>query len=168
LAGKVILLVVVDASGKARDMKAIRPLGLGLDEKAIEAVGQWTFQPGMKDGQVVAAQATIEVEFRILEKRVKADWHLDNISFKLPAGALRPHVLSAKFPGSSEAQDSFVTVSFEVDERGKPVNLHADASSDPKWEAKVLAAVKDWRFDPGMKDSTRVVVPCTVRVVFRR
>jgi TonB family protein len=168
LEGKVILFVVVDENGKARDMKVIRSLGLGLDEKAIEAVGQWTFQPGMKDGQVVAVQATIEVNFRILNKRAKGDWHLDNISFKLPAGALRPHVLSAKFPGASDAPDAFVTVSFEVDEHGKPVNLHADASSDPKWEAKMLAAVKDWRFDRGMKDSTPVAVPCTVRVVLGR
>jgi hypothetical protein len=81
---------------------------------------------------------------------------------------MRPDVLSAKFEGSSEAPDSSVTLSFEVDERGKPATLHVDASSDPKWEAKMLAALKDWRFDPGMKGSDPVVVPCTVRVVLGR
>ena len=167
LEGKVVLLVVVDESGNAREMKVIRPLGLGLDEKAIEAVGEWVFQPGSKDGQAVAVQATIEVNFRILDKRDKAAWHTENVAFRLPKGGVRPHLVSTKFPAASDAADS-VTVSFEVDESGKPVNLHADKSSDEKWERKMLAAVKDWRFDPGLKDGKAIAVPCTVNVVMGR
>jgi hypothetical protein len=48
------------------------------------------------------------------------------------------------------------------------VNLHADKSSDEKWERKMLAAVKDWRFDPGLKDGKAIAVPCTVNVVMGR
>jgi TonB family protein len=64
--GTVVLYVVVDESGKPRDLRVIRPLGLGLDEKAIEAVMKWRFRPGMKDGKPVAVAATIEVNFRLL------------------------------------------------------------------------------------------------------
>jgi TonB family protein len=167
LEGKVVLMVVVDESGKAREMKVIRPLGLGLDEKAIEAVGEWVFHPGSKDGQAVAVQATIEVNFRILDKRDKAAWHTENVAFRLPKGGVRPHLVSTKFPAASDAADS-VTVSFEVDESGKPVNLHADKSSDEKWERKMLAAVKDWRFEPGLKDGKAIAVPCTVSVAMGR
>jgi protein TonB len=39
---------------------------LGLDEKAIDAVRQWKFRPGMKDGKAVTVQASIEVNFRLL------------------------------------------------------------------------------------------------------
>ncbi len=64
--GTVVLYVVVDEKGMPRDLKVVRPLGLGLDEKAIEAVTKWRFKPGYKDGRPVAVAATIEVNFRLL------------------------------------------------------------------------------------------------------
>lgn len=64
--GTVVLQVVVDANGAPRDLKVVRPLGLGLDEKAVEAVMKWKFRPGYKDGKPVAVSATIEVNFRLL------------------------------------------------------------------------------------------------------
>jgi len=64
--GTVVLYAVVDADGKVRDLKVVRALGLGLDEKALEAVRQWKFRPGMKDGRPVAVAASIEVTFRLL------------------------------------------------------------------------------------------------------
>jgi periplasmic protein TonB len=56
----------VDANGHPQDLKVMRALGLGLDQKAIEAVEKWTFKPGMKDGKPVPVIATIEVNFRLL------------------------------------------------------------------------------------------------------
>jgi periplasmic protein TonB len=38
---------------------------MGLDEKAIEAVRQWRFQPAMKDGQPVTVAINVEVSFRL-------------------------------------------------------------------------------------------------------
>jgi TonB family protein len=64
--GTVVLFIVVDEKGNPRDLKVVRPLGLGLDQKAIEAVEKWKFRPGMKDGHAVPVQATIEVNFRLL------------------------------------------------------------------------------------------------------
>lgn len=64
--GTVVLFVVVDEKGNPRELKVVRALGLGLDEKAIEAVQKWRFKPGVKDGRPVAVAATVEVNFRLL------------------------------------------------------------------------------------------------------
>jgi TonB family protein len=64
--GTVVLAVTIDTDGTAQDMRVIRGLGLGLDEKALQAISQWKFKPGAKDGQPVPVMATIEVNFRLL------------------------------------------------------------------------------------------------------
>lgn len=64
--GTVVLYIVVDDKGTPQNLRVIRPIGLGLDEKAIEAVQKWRFKPGLKDGRPVAVAATIEVNFRLL------------------------------------------------------------------------------------------------------
>jgi protein TonB len=63
--GTVLLWVVVGADGRPRDIRVQRSLGMGLDEKAIEAVRRWEFEPAMKDGHPVAVQVNIEVSFRL-------------------------------------------------------------------------------------------------------
>ncbi len=64
--GTVVLYIEVTPDGKASNMRVVKSLGLGLDEKAMEAVKQWKFQPGKKDGKPVTVAATIEVNFRLL------------------------------------------------------------------------------------------------------
>ncbi len=64
--GTVVLYVVVDEKGQPQQLRVVRPLGLGLDEKAIEAVQKWRFRPGFKDGKPVPVAATVEVNFRLL------------------------------------------------------------------------------------------------------
>ena len=64
--GTVVIALIVDEKGNPREMRVVRPLGLGLEQKAIEAVEKWRFRPGMKDGKPVPVQATIEVNFRLL------------------------------------------------------------------------------------------------------
>ncbi len=64
--GIVILYGEVDTDGKLRNVRVVQGLGLGLDEKAIEAVKQWRFRPGYRDGKPMVASATIEVNFHLL------------------------------------------------------------------------------------------------------
>jgi TonB family protein len=62
--GTVVLMIIVDEQGLPQDVRVIRRLGFGLDEKAVEAVQRWRFRPAMKDGRPVKVEATIEVNFR--------------------------------------------------------------------------------------------------------
>jgi TonB family protein len=158
--GTVVLQAVVDSTGLPRDLKVIRPLGLGLDEKAIEAVSQWRFQPGMKDGDAVAVLVTVEVNFRLFGNDRK--WHLISINFGTPSGASRPRLVNAKFPETSDAPDSSVNVAFDIDDQGKPVNIKVDKLSSEKLEREILAAIRDWRFVPSAKDGKAVLVPAHV------
>jgi len=63
--GTVLLWLIVGPDGKPRDVRVQHSLGMGLDEKAIEAVRQWKFEPAMKDGQPVAVEVNIEVNFHL-------------------------------------------------------------------------------------------------------
>jgi len=65
--GAVVLYIEVNPDGSAQNIRVVRALGSGLDEKAIQAVRQWKFKPGKKDGSPVTVAATIEVNFRLLE-----------------------------------------------------------------------------------------------------
>ena len=64
--GTVTLSVVVSQFGEAQNIKVVKPLGLGLDQRAIESVQNWVFKAGRKDGQPVSVYATIEVTFHLL------------------------------------------------------------------------------------------------------
>ena len=63
--GAVLLQVTVDENGVPQDIKVVRPLGMGLDQKAIEAVQQWRFKPTLLNGKPVPVSANIEVNFRL-------------------------------------------------------------------------------------------------------
>ena len=64
--GTVRLDIVIDEHGMPADLTIRRALGLGLDQKAMEAVWKWRFKPATKDGKPVAAHALVDVEFRLL------------------------------------------------------------------------------------------------------
>ena len=64
--GEVMLSIVVSVDGKAEEIKVIKSLGMGLDEKAIEAVQKWRFKPGTKAGVAVRVKANIAINFRLL------------------------------------------------------------------------------------------------------
>lgn len=63
--GTVLLQVTVDETGKAANLEVLETPGAGLEQKAIDAVQQWTFRPATKDGQPVSADVKIEINFTL-------------------------------------------------------------------------------------------------------
>jgi TonB family protein len=64
--GVCLASVIVDAQGNPQNPRVVRGLGMGLDEKALEAVRNYKFKPAMLDGrQPVPVLITVEVNFRL-------------------------------------------------------------------------------------------------------
>ena len=64
--GVVLIQMIVDAQGNPQNPRVVRPLGMWLDEKALEAVRKYRFKPAMKDGKTpVPVMITVEVNFRL-------------------------------------------------------------------------------------------------------
>jgi TonB family protein len=63
--GTVVLWITVDASGMVTDCRVVKPLGLGLDEKAVETVRTWKFKPAQRNGSPVPVRVMVEVSFRL-------------------------------------------------------------------------------------------------------
>ena len=64
--GVCLIGLIVNAQGNPVNVHVVRPLGMGLDEKAIEAIKQYKFKPAMKNGKTpVPVMVTIEVDFKL-------------------------------------------------------------------------------------------------------
>jgi TonB family protein len=69
LEGSVVISTIVDTDGRAKQVRVIRSLGGGLDEKAVEAVRTWEFAPATHDGQPIPVGMTIQVRFKLYDKK---------------------------------------------------------------------------------------------------
>ena len=65
VAGNVLVNLWVDTNGLPQHVHVIRGVGMGLDEKAVEAVKQYKFRPAMESGKPVLVELNVEVNFQI-------------------------------------------------------------------------------------------------------
>jgi len=63
--GVCVISVIIDAEGNPQSPRVVRALGMGLDEKALEAVRRYRFKPAKKDGKPVAVRMSVMVDFRL-------------------------------------------------------------------------------------------------------
>lgn len=67
ISGTVVLEIQIDTEGVPAVLSVKKPLGYGLDETAMEALGHWRFRPATKNGTPVATTATVEFQFRLTD-----------------------------------------------------------------------------------------------------
>jgi protein TonB len=65
VAGNVLVYLQVDTNGNPRNVRVLKGIGLGLDEKAMEAVRHYKFKPAMENGKPVIVEMNVEVNFQI-------------------------------------------------------------------------------------------------------
>jgi TonB family protein len=173
LEGTVYLNATVAADGSVSNFHVLQPLGLGLDEAAIEAASRWKFQP------VQSQSTTIRVDFLLPSRHSR--WHLLRVVLATPDGVSRAHFLSAPYPegdgiGQAAAESAgllavmgrqaVVSLEFQVDEAGHPILIHVQEATNLEWGEEAASIVRHWQFSPARKDGIPVRVPCTVDLVW--
>lgn len=94
--GTVVLEVVVDERGAPARISTISPIGFGLDDRAQEAVSQWVFRPGRKDGKPVKTITTVTVDFRLFHRTFDPTADERRTSYNLVVEEIQTHRRSQK------------------------------------------------------------------------
>jgi TonB family protein len=104
----------------------------------------------------VAVESSIEVNFRLLlDART---WYTRRANFATLEGDTRPVLLRAAYPSPGGNGTADVAVGFDLDERGLPINIHVDSSSAPDFENEITNVIREWRFQPAMRNGAPVPV----------
>jgi len=101
--GTCVLWLIVDPNGKTRDINVVRSLGMGLDDRAIDAVRSWKFEPARKDGHPVAVQINVTVTFRLYSGGTKIQELLAKANATTPIHAPAVSTTIRSCPSSSSS-----------------------------------------------------------------
>jgi TonB family protein len=169
--GVCLISLIVDAQGNPQNLHVVRALGMGLDEKAMEAIRQTKFKPAMKDGTTpVPVMITIEVDFR-LYARDQPDPTAAPGFDTVPANVQPPfllHYVKPKYSpyGRKNRISGDCVIGLTVDILGEPQNVHVVRSLEPSLDENAVAAVKRWRYTPAIINGKSVPFEGTVKVKF--
>jgi TonB family protein len=170
--GICIIALIVDAQGNPQNIHVVRALGMGLDEKAIEAIRQYKFRPAMKDGTTpVPVQITVEVEFRLYDRKKPIPSTAPSFD-TVPGNVSPPHLLNYVEPkyshyGRKNQISGECVIGLTVDTLGIPQNVHVVRSLEPSLDENAVKAVKQWRYTPAVNNGNAVPFESTVKVNFK-
>jgi TonB family protein len=174
--GVCLIGLIVDAEGNPQNIHVVRALGMGLDEKAIEAIRQYKFKPAMKDGTTpVPTMITIEVDFRLYSGKKPS--HISPVPIGAPrfdpvpgnAGSLLLiNYVEPRYShfGRKNRISGECVIGLTVDIHGMPQNVHVVTSLDPSLDQNAIEAVKKWRYTPPMINGNAAPIDGTVKVNF--
>lgn len=162
ISGTVALSLVVNEGGTAESIRVTRSLEPSLDQAAIDAVSQWQFEPARKKGEPVAAAATVEVNFRLLnDARAQAD---EDVVPPREVFKAKPPQYPAE--AKRDRVQGKVVLALVVNEQGLPENIRVATSVDPRLDQAAMDAVAQWRYEPGRKKGQAVAMETTVDINF--
>lgn len=174
--GRCVLKLVVDQQGIPRDIKVIRSVGYGLDEKAVEAVQKWRFKPATLNGHPVSVQINVEVTFNLYKQAAENGPPATaspgpDIIYTVGGGVTAPKAIKAVDPEySEEARRKHiagnVTLMLVVEPDGTVSNIRVIQALGYGLDEKAIEAVHKWRFEPGTKDGKPVRVQLAIGMSF--
>lgn len=163
LDGTLTVYVDVETSGKPSNVQVIQGLGMGLDEKAIDAVKQWEFQPAILAGMPVKSAQGLELSFRLgaeNEPRVRHTSYSVNRKERRDSILTKPVLSKYRRPDASVCaalNGSPISASFQIDEEGLPGTIQIDSPN-----AKLFSdAIQEWRFESARSNGKKTTSAAT-------
>jgi TonB family protein len=178
LEGTVALYVEVPPYGAAENIRVLRGLGKGLDEKAVEAVRQWSFEPARKDGEAITSATIVLVDFHLPPEVKMTMGPATNAMTTRKiyrvgpvSGITPPRAISRVEPTYTEkARDAYrqgvVFLYVEITAEGRPQNIQVLRSLGLGLDESALESLRQWTFKPATKDGKPVTVMLVAEVNF--
>lgn len=159
--GTVTLETESDINGGIKVLRVVRGLGHGLDETAAQAVQRWTFAPARRNGAPVSSIAQIDVDFKLPPAEV----------VKVGGGVTAPTVLSRVTPQyTDEARKDRYTGTVVIEGLIKTDGtfdvIRIVRGLDYGLTERAIDALKQWKFNPGMRQGKPVDVAINIEVNF--
>jgi TonB family protein len=148
--GIVLVNLIVDTNGLPRNVHVLRGVGMGLDETAVAAVKQYTFQPAMENGKPVPVELNVEVNFQIGPKPKI----LHSVPLQLTDEARQNHL------------SGIIIVGLTIDEDGNPQNVYVARGFGMGMDERAVEAVKQYKFAPFQKGGEPVARSVTLQLKF--
>ena len=107
----------------------------------------------------VAVQAADTIRVTLsLATETTGVWHISKASADVPKNAVSPTLISA--PQRARTKDTpavgLFSVSFEINEKGIPVNIQVEKSSNKELDDEVIAMIREWRFEAALRGDVSV------------
>jgi TonB family protein len=131
--GIVILELVIDKAGKVTDARIVRSVP-GLDEAALTAARQWTYEVTKVDGKPVSLRLTVPITFAMKLPDITRQEGIP----ELRQGVIPPFPPDAKGPAT-------VVAATTLDAEGRVAEAQV-VQGEPPWTNALLAALRTWRF----------------------
>jgi len=175
LEGTVVLYAEVTPYGQAEGVRVLRSLGLGLDEKAVEAVRQWRFEPAFTEqGQPRRVGTTVSVDFSLPAREstgIRVYKAEKKEIFRLEKGITPPRVDSRVEPTYTEKArvaklEGATQLYCEITAEGRVENVQVLRGLGMGLDEAAASSLSQWRFHPATRDGQPVAVFLTVDVNF--
>lgn len=168
VSGLIKLECIVETDGTVSGVRVVQPLDDDLDATAIEALKQWRFKPGTRDGNPVRVQIEVEMTFALGGPLVRLD--SANV-FKPGPGVTTPKVLKEVKPeypplAKTAGIQGTVTLDCIVLSDGRVGDIRVTQNLSPDLDREALNALRQWRFSPGERQGKPVPVQISVTLSF--
>jgi TonB family protein len=158
----VSLSLDVDEKGVPTNIQVAKSSDPKWESEAIALVGNWRFEPAMKEGRTVPVHATLDF----------ARGDHPQSAYRIGGGVTAPTLVYKVQPEYTEQArnarfEGTVILFVVITPDGRPTDIKVLRALGMGLDEAAVNCVKKWKFKPGLKDGTPVPVQATIEVNFR-